>query len=228
MVVRLATVVLAMSGFGWLTWTSYVRDWSDADFLASQADSQVLAARAQVLADRNEMPAEGGGTLLRNDSKTQGPLLFARHCASCHPYADAQGHGIAATEPSAPNLYGFGTAPWISGLLDPATIKGSHYFGKTKLAEGEMASAIQAKIDEAEENTDELRQKLKLVAQALAAEAALRTPSVDDRPIESVAAGIALLTGELSCIDCHKFHDQGELGSAPDLTGYGSREWLAG
>jgi len=37
-----------------------------------------------------------------------------------------------------------------------------------------------------------------------------------------------LLAGSVSCTDCHKFHDQGELGSAPDLTGYGSREWLLG
>jgi ubiquinol-cytochrome c reductase cytochrome b subunit len=27
---------------------------------------------------------------------------------------------------------------------------------------------------------------------------------------------------------CHKFGDVGELGGAPDLTGYGSREWLVG
>ena len=31
-----------------------------------------------------------------------------------------------------------------------------------------------------------------------------------------------------SCTDCHKFGEEGELGSAPDLTGYGSEEWLIG
>jgi len=30
------------------------------------------------------------------------------------------------------------------------------------------------------------------------------------------------------CIDCHKFHNKGQFGGAPDLTGYGSREWLTG
>ena len=29
------------------------------------------------------------------------------------------------------------------------------------------------------------------------------------------------------CADCHKYFDTGDLGSAPDLTGYGSRAWLA-
>ena len=29
-----------------------------------------------------------------------------------------------------------------------------------------------------------------------------------------------------SCVDCHKFRDAGDLGSAPDLTGWGSKEWL--
>ena len=28
-------------------------------------------------------------------------------------------------------------------------------------------------------------------------------------------------------MDCHRFHEEGEeLGTAPDLTGYGSRDWL--
>lgn len=30
------------------------------------------------------------------------------------------------------------------------------------------------------------------------------------------------------CADCHHFHGEGFLGIAPDMTGYGSREWLAG
>lgn len=37
-----------------------------------------------------------------------------------------------------------------------------------------------------------------------------------------------MLSGDLDCTSCHKFHKEGELGAAPDLTGYGSREWLLG
>ena len=38
-------------------------------------------------------------------------------------------------------------------------------------------------------------------------------------------AGFDVFFDELACIDCHDIEDEDE-GSAPDLTGYGSREWL--
>ena len=37
--------------------------------------------------------------------------------------------------------------------------------------------------------------------------------------------GKKALADTFSCTDCHKFHDKGE-GGAPDLTGYGSRDWM--
>ena len=36
------------------------------------------------------------------------------------------------------------------------------------------------------------------------------------------------MTEDFGCTDCHKFHDKGKLGDAPELTGYGSPEWIAG
>jgi mono/diheme cytochrome c family protein len=41
-----------------------------------------------------------------------------------------------------------------------------------------------------------------------------------------IAAGREAIVNEFACIDCHKFRDAGELGLAPDLTGYASRAWL--
>jgi mono/diheme cytochrome c family protein len=29
-----------------------------------------------------------------------------------------------------------------------------------------------------------------------------------------------------SCLDCHKFHDKGDVGAAPELTGWASQDWL--
>ncbi len=57
---------------------------------------------------------------------------------------------------------------------------------------------------------------------------------LEDELRSQIEEGRRLMTGGLadiaansmSCTDCHKFHDAGELGSAPDLTGYMSREWL--
>ncbi len=50
----------------------------------------------------------------------------------------------------------------------------------------------------------------------------------DKRDAAQIAEGVKLIKGDLSCTECHKHGEEGELGSAPDLTGYGSREWLAG
>ncbi len=229
-VVRVLVVLIGASAWGGLTGLSYVRDWKDAEYVASSAEADALAARARELADRSLLPPTGAITLLREDPKTQGPLLFARHCASCHSHADASGKGIVASEPSAPNLHGFGTADWISGTLDPQRIVSDHYFGKTKFVAGEMVSKVNelfADIDE--KDAAKLRDDLKLVAQAISAEADLpHSASTDSDQPARIASGRKLLAGELACTDCHRFHDDGELGTAPDLTGYGSRDWLLG
>ncbi|MBL9200595.1 MAG: c-type cytochrome, partial [Opitutaceae bacterium] len=66
---------------------------------------------------------------------------------------------------------------------------------------------------------------------ALSAEARLKSQRELDKKDEAlIESGTkALIGAKLSCIDCHKFHDEGEeLGTAPDLTGYGSRDWVIG
>lgn len=225
-VLRVLVVVGAAGGWGWLTWTSFSRDWNDDEYSIAQADEARLATRARVLADQRQVPPEGAVSLLRTDAKTQGPLLFAKHCAGCHEHADLDGRSLAAAETSAPSLRGFGTPEWIEGLLDPDSIGGPRYFGKTKFADGEMVSHVQGLFADAAD-PQQLRGQLRLVARALAAEAELPAWSAADvRDSAAIAEGKTLLGEELGCTDCHRFHDRGELGSAPDLTGYGSRGWL--
>ncbi len=156
--------------------------------------------------------------------------MFRQHCASCHSHVDADGEGIAAAEPSAPNLFGFGTSDWILGVLDPQRIISPQVFGHTKLRDGEMAGKIKDLFDEtAEDDQTELRAELRAAASVLSDEAALPHPRDHNRAdAAQIARGRKLLTGDLGCTDCHRFRDQGELGSAPDLTGYASREWLLG
>ncbi len=214
-----------------LTYAALSRDWRDEDYLASRRNLERLSDRARLLADRTGVPPEGAQALLRNDPQTQGPLLFARHCASCHTHLDAQGQGIAAEKPAAPNLYGFASRTWLVGMLDAERIRRPEYFGKTELADGEMAGALQSLFDEAEseEQRRQLRDDLTAVAGALSAEARLPPPEgAEPVHTEALQAGAELLAGRLGCTDCHRFHDQGELGSAPDLTGYGSRDWIIG
>ncbi|MBI5760976.1 MAG: cytochrome b N-terminal domain-containing protein [Planctomycetales bacterium] len=230
LVLRSLIVVALVGSWAGLTWMSYATDWHDAEYLASESDSSDLADRARELADHQQIPPEGAAALLHADPKTQGPLLFARHCASCHSHVDPQGKGIAAAEPSAPNLFGFGTTTWIEGMLDPERIASVHYLGKTELAEGEMVSKMQEMFDGVEgDELTKLREQLHKVARTLSAEAALPAQSEGDKQdADVIASGAKLLAGKLHCIDCHHFREQGELGTAPDLDGYGSRAWLLG
>lgn len=226
-VLRLLVLVVGAAGWSWLTYTSLARDWRDPEYLAAQSQAAAWDDRARALADRQQIPPGGASHLLRDDPKTQGPLLFARHCASCHSHVNEANQGIAAKDPSAPNLYGFGGKTWLAGLLDPEAIDGPRYFGHTKFAGGEMVGAVQELLAGGDEEGAEVRSQLELVAAALAAEAAPAGRAAGQADSPDVQRGRELLAGELGCTGCHKFHDEGELGSAPDLTGYGSRDWLA-
>ncbi len=226
---RVGVVLFFCGAWAWLTASSVLRDRNDAAYQASEAHLAQLSARARELADERGVPVEGAVALLRNDPQTQGPRLFARHCANCHSHADADGKGIVASEPSAPNLHGFASRRWIAGLLDPHHIAGANYFGATKAADGDMVSTVRDAFESAgdAEEAAKLADQMNTVAAALAAEAAdSDRTGANGADAKRVKEGVRLMTTELGCTDCHKFHDEGSLGSAPDLTGYGSREWL--
>jgi ubiquinol-cytochrome c reductase cytochrome b subunit len=229
LVVRCATLIGGAGLWAALTIAVLARDAGDADYQASGRHEAQLAARAQQLATANGIPPEGAIRLLREDPLTQGPRLFSQHCAGCHSHIDPKGQGIPARDSSAPNLYAFAGRSWIEGLLDPQKIAGPEYFGNTAFCEGDMVSTIAAAFEGAVDNQEQaaLHARLRAAAWALSAEAALPAQAAaDQRDAQTVAEGIQLLTGNLSCTDCHRFHEHGDLGSAPDLTGYGSREWL--
>lgn len=155
--------------------------------------------------------------------------LFAQNCAACHSHTDDQSRGIAAQNASAPNLFGFGSRQWLTGLLDPAQITGDKYFGKTSHFDGDMATFV---ADNLKEPSDETKVKIQSIIAALSAEAALPAQAEDDKKaeedktLEKGRAAMAESFDTSSCVDCHKFRDAGELGSAPDLTGWGSKDWL--
>jgi len=231
MALRWFVVVAGVGGWVGLTLASAARDWRDEEFQASRQQAIELARRARTLADQELIPPEGAMVLLHDDPYTQGPLLFARHCASCHSHLAPDGQGIQATDPSAPNLHGFASRDWIAGLLDVEQFASPHYFGKTKLLGGEMFGSLTELFEGAADAADkvELRVQLKKAALALSAAAALPAQAESDQQdAAAIDEGVQLIVGELDCISCHRFGQQGELGSAPDLTGYGSREWLKG
>jgi len=209
----------------------------DRDNAAHQASLQAeadAAQRVRQLIEAQGIPPAGALALLWDDPKTQGPKLFKQHCASCHDYNGGP-TPILAEKPSAPDLYGFASVAWLSGFMDrkqltynPAAEELSvsnrpKYFGNTKFQNGKMAGFLKDDLPEVLKDIDDGPAQFKKLIEALAAEASAK-PGY--KPPEEVLA----LFEDFTCTSsgCHHFHGQGQLGTAPDLTGYGSREWLIG
>jgi ubiquinol-cytochrome c reductase cytochrome b subunit len=209
------------------------------DYLTAVAHANEDAERAKELAGRPErIPPTGALTLLREDSKTQGQRLFREQCAGCHSYFNPDVPG-AETEfksqldqATAPNLYGFASRRWLARLLDPKQINGPQFFGKTEHKEAEMANFVTDTLSDPKKwKPDEIQQ----VIAAVSAEADLpEQRTIDQREQEIIKKGRALMTKQAlkenadRCVKCHRFRDTpAESGAGPDLTGYGSKAWLA-
>ncbi|HVV00761.1 MAG TPA: c-type cytochrome, partial [Verrucomicrobiae bacterium] len=75
--------------------------------------------------------------------------------------------------------------------------------------------------------TPEERKELQDAIAALSAEAHLKAQRVKDaHDAAEIENGRKLIASDLRCTDCHQFRKKDEDADAPDLTGYGSREWL--
>jgi ubiquinol-cytochrome c reductase cytochrome b subunit len=150
----------------------------------------------------------------------------------------------------APNLFGFGSRRWLEKMLDHAAYTKlefgepqpssdpviaadpehpdnhkrpviADYFGGTKHKEGEMAGFLGE--SKALLTADARRQ----IAAALSHQSQRRLQRGETKPDDKdIRAGVALIVD--NCTICHRFGGEGELGAAPDLTGYGSYEWMLG
>jgi mono/diheme cytochrome c family protein len=151
----------------------------------------------------------------------------------------------------APNLFGFGSRKWIEKMLDHAAYtklefgepqpssdpviaaKPEHpdnykrpviadYFGATKHKSGDMANFLEG--DGKELLTPDTRRQ---IAAALSHQSGRRMQRGETKPDDKdIRTGIDLIVS--NCTACHRFGSEGSLGSAPDLTGYGSYEWMLG
>src|SRR5262249_19019003 len=138
------------------------------------------------------------------------------------------GLGLVSTNaPAASDLKGFATRPWLAGLLDPDRISSPHYFGATKLAEGKMSKFV--KKDVAKFSPEQKAQLHKVIL-AVSAEAQLPGQKNDEaREAAAIEEGRKLVASDdMRCTECHRFQKAGEDPTGPDLTGYGSRDWLMG
>ena len=208
-----------------LSIVSVQTDASDPDHQEALAAGHVEADRARELAKApTGIPPAGALALVRSDAKIRGPKLFiGAHCNSCHNCLDAEGRGIAAEKPTAPNLYGYTSRKWLLGLLNPKKINGPEYFGNTTLKKRQMISFVKETVKDFEQD------QLDATVAALSAEAGLSSQrAVDARDATQIAEGRKAIGGESGCTDCHRYQGKGQWGIAPELTGYGTREWIAG
>ncbi|HZO85191.1 MAG TPA: cytochrome b N-terminal domain-containing protein [Verrucomicrobiae bacterium] len=213
------------AGAGLLTWQAIDKDQRNPTYVTGVKAAQRDAQRVKVLAAAHGIPTSGAVNLLREDAYTQGPKLFARNCASCHRYDGHDGLGAPPKDaPSAADLKGFASREWLEGLMDPAKVSTSNYFGGTKFANGKMVRFVKKDVAG---YTPEQKAQLRKVIIALSAEAKLQSQTTaDTKDAPDIAAGRELLKGDINCTECHAFGAPDEDATGPDLTGYGSREWL--
>jgi len=215
--------LIIFGGLAYFSYQSWRHDWHDAEFAASKQAAQRDAERTlQLIRFHGGVPPAGALALLRADPKTQGPKLFEQQCASCHSLGVAGQEGaILCDNPSAPNLRRFAGREWLEGFFDPNRIVSDEYYGNTRFAAGAMVRYVQERFQNLPEGDR------KAVIAALSAEADLPYQPVSDADRDRIARGRELISGQ-ECARCHRFHGAGPEGVAPDLTGYGSREWLIG
>ena len=215
-----------LGGAALLTWFALDEDRHNPDYANAVASARRDAARVIELAlSPDGIPPTGAVTLLQRDPLTQGPRLFARNCASCHRYDGHDGlGGQPEDEITASDLRGFASREWLAGFLDPAQIGALHYWGGTAFTDGDMVEFVREDIGSF---SDGEKAQLQKGIVALSAEAGLKSQrEADARDAALIAEGRKELTGfTLNCTECHVFRDEGEH-DGPNLTGYGSREWL--
>jgi ubiquinol-cytochrome c reductase cytochrome b subunit len=225
---RAVSIVLTLfvfAGLAALAWQSYAADAKNEKYQAAVEAGRRQAERVKELAESpQKIPVSGALTLLRTDAKTQGPRLFNQYCASCHDYSGESVVGITRPEkPTAADLHGYASRPWLSEFLTVKGISSPRFFGNTKFKQKKMYGFIKETFADFEAKEKEQ------IIEALSHEAGLKSQrDADTRDLANITAGDKLIAD--NCTDCHTFHGKGGGTGAkgPDLTGYGSRKWIIG
>lgn len=198
-----------------------IKRWQDSKlYLDAVERGRLEYERAKEYLEFVGIPPSGAAVQLKADPEIQGPRIFVRQCASCHSWTDEKGHGIAAQDISAPNLYGFASEAWFEKFLTAEKIKSPDVFGKTQHAAGDMVGYVESDYAALDEETK------KAIVRAMVAEAGL----VANRERDAADAAIIARGREAvkeNCGMCHKVTGIDDPGAgAPDLSGYGGEVWL--
>jgi len=193
-------------------------------------------------------PVEGGHVLLRNDSLLAGKERFDRNCGTCHNFVKDKNDKLDPTK-TASDLGNFASQDWIFGLLKKP-LDDTH-FGLIKIPlKDDKGDAIKddkgkpqfqhlftgmakwrQEVDDQPEPADKEKEKyddksLKAVAGFLAEQAKPKDKRDEKKWAEGEAAFFSR-KNDNRCSGCHKL-GKGTSTTGPDLTDYGSAEWLRG
>jgi mono/diheme cytochrome c family protein len=202
------------------------------------------ANRAVQLA-QDGIPDGGAALLVRQDPTTVGKKLFVQHCGTCHSFKDVCESGKF----EASDLTDFASKEWIRSMLENPS--DPRFFGRSKLVGMQKwadkhhdyrKSLELASKDEAASEMDraEAREKLAYydawvdrVADWLATRPVGKPADEPKTPEEKrYAEGYkaffdkdAKKIPQGRCYTCHAFDGKGGS-EGPDLTGYGSADWI--
>lgn len=189
-------LTLGLVGVGGLGALAVRSDRNDPAVAEMAARAHEEAAEARRLASLGGVPASGPLNLYRNDPVVWGHRIVVTQCQKCHMACDTTPYK------GSPCLEGYASRAWISRFL--RNPRAPHFFGNTKIDDMEAYTGPQ-------ESADALTEFIY---------------SQGGRP--DVTAALAKKGEQLfeseGCGACHTVDGVGS-GLAPDLKGWGSREW---
>jgi ubiquinol-cytochrome c reductase cytochrome b subunit len=221
-------VFALIGGAGSLTWAALREDAGNRQFQAARRRADQARDRALQLARAPGVgiPPEGAGYLLLRDPLSHGRAVLEARCLGCHRY---RGRGLSIplgggeetlSPQTAADLAGFGTRPWVRGLLeDPGA---APYFGTIPQCRGMIRWKRNSKLSP---------EQLDAVADFVALFASVppdTTPAewVED-PRIAHHPGFEPFVEE--CDRCHAVPEltDGGMEDAPSLFAWGSPQWIA-
>jgi ubiquinol-cytochrome c reductase cytochrome b subunit len=191
-------LTVGLMGVGGLGALAVRSDRNDPAVASMAERAHEQATEARRLASMGGVPASGPLNLYRNDPVVWGQRVFTAQCQKCHAACDTQPYK------GSPCLEGYGSRAWISRFL--RNPQEPHFFGNTKIDDMEPYTGPQ-------ESADALTEFIYSQGGRTDVTAALATK------------GEALFDSE-GCGSCHTLDGTGS-GAAPDLKGWGSREWAS-
>lgn len=204
------------------------RELANARWMAEQ-EAMIAKSLAMPNVEGQGIPSSGPRDMMREHPKAVAVRVIMDQCLKCHNFRSADGEGFDNPTPTAPNLWGYGQAEWVEGLLDPARTSGPEYFGNTNMKDGEMAGYVHGNIEGGKDVGDSepvyTKEDLRKIALALQGEARIKTYDGDKGENLLAVEGDRLI--RKGCTDCHQFRGAGEGNTyAPNLNGWASHEWI--